>query len=610
MWPISTVEELDAFCSKKESTDLIPKEIDPEADEQTQKVNATVEERKVEEKILKLKKLIYAADNLDLTNDNSQIIKEIQHRWWNLVHNSFSKHIYDGSDYIRIADNSLQVKTSPSMRPSAHRGLSNILKLFTKNMDNIEKLTQQFKQETSPPAHIQYSSTLARFTAEYKNYKPSYDAKPDARNLVEARCDRGGEHSNANTVMACNFSGNYGIVTGGCGHRSSNPCINVYDFTAQDVHLLEITGSLSPSGADHIDNLNGVAWFEDSCRVQGVPVDQNANERYTLRVKEAKSILSMGNRIYVGLDKSKVQYWDIDTLRLEQDVFNANGDEEDLLTQKEIEKYYDYDLDNDLELHAGQACTGEFDLDMLYGKPSGWGASDPDSVNYLLGRPGNIAQVYYGSQRSYHFGLFDLNQQKMQRIFLGHTSHILGLYVKPELPDMIGSTSFDESAKLWDSRASSACVFTLRGHNRQPSALDYTLIDGIPFAFTGGSDEGIRVWDLRLGTCLYELSTGNSTVHGIYYHNTSNTLYASVESNHQDDNYMDGDDYDSEMDEDSDDERYDSPWPTQAVHGRYDFEEYYMVDYCSLISYNFKNAPEQPIKHRRPNPPPQKKRRQ
>ncbi|WP_167828697.1 hypothetical protein [Streptomyces sp. MZ04] len=54
--------------------------------------------------------------------------------------------------------------------------------------------------------------------------------------------------------------------------------------------------------------------------------------------------------------------------------------------------------------------------------------------------------------------------------------------------------------RVWDLRTGTAIGAPLIGHTGGVSAVDCTLVDGIPVAVTGGRlAGGVRVWDLRTG---------------------------------------------------------------------------------------------------------------
>ena len=101
------------------------------------------------------------------------------------------------------------------------------------------------------------------------------------------------------------------------------------------------------------------------------------------------------------------------------------------------------------------------------------------------------------------------------------------------------------------------------------------LVDicGVPIVFASSLDHAIKAWDVRLGRCLFELSTGNADVEQICWHAPSCSLLALTER-HQSRasharEHMErfgeslGDETPEEEDEDA--------WPQEAYHEEGDF---------------------------------------
>lgn len=126
--------------------------------------------------------------------------------------------------------------------------------------------------------------------------------------------------------------------------------------------------------------------------------------------------------------------------------------------------------------------------------------------------------------------------------------------------------------------------------------------------FTGSHrGEQVKLWDVRAGSVIYELATGNNSVSDIAWNPTNNTLYAATECIYMDrhgchhdyrrakapkpivtdegaeSEWEDVDDDDDVEEEDDDDDDYDRCWPTNAYHGEDSFG--YMV--CTFLLCNF-----------------------
>jgi WD40 repeat protein len=158
---------------------------------------------------------------------------------------------------------------------------------------------------------------------------------------------------------------------------------------------------------------------------------------------------------------------------------------------------------------------------------------------------------------------------------------------------------------------SGRCTITLattQGNDKQMRTCAMVSANGIPYVFTGGSDECIRVWDIRSSRYLYELSTGNTTVMDMVWHTPSSSLIACLYCDYID-RYGHGLNYGyNDNNEDADDQLgmpshiYISTiyqyginvifsacvgWPSEALHDQSDFGMPFDYGRHGILSYRF-----------------------
>ena len=204
------------------------------------------------------------------------------------------------------------------------------------------------------------------------------------------------------------------------------------------------------------------------------------------------------------------------------------------------------------------------------------------------------------------------------------------LAVSPALPGLLVSSSNDQIIKCWDigttrpttgtSTASSSTAaaaaaaaavaggpestavavakpnlncrpkFSLWGgdvcekHLDTVRAVALAEICGVPVVFSGSADDAVKCWDLQMGCCLYELSTGNASVAKMQWHAPSASLLVLAErhqsqASHAREHYErfgerfdDADVEEEEEEEEQQQQQQHSRWPAEAYHSEGDFE--------------------------------------
>ncbi len=124
-------------------------------------------------------------------------------------------------------------------------------------------------------------------------------------------------------------------------------------------------------------------------------------------------------------------------------------------------------------------------------------------------------------------------------------------------------------------------------------------------ATAGGNGEAVWAWDLRAGRAqtLYELSTGNTRVLALAWHQGSSSLLASCESLYsyrREEDRAGGSDEEEEGVEDEGEEEAGEEggkrwWPKQATHARRDFKAYWNQPRSCVVQYCFSEEAEQEV---------------
>lgn len=141
---------------------------------------------------------------------------------------------------------------------------------------------------------------------------------------------------------------------------------------------------------------------------------------------------------------------------------------------------------------------------------------------------------------------------------------------------------------------------------------------GYPFCFTGGQNESVLAWDLRMLRNMYELSTGNTAVRSLYWSESSHSLLAVTECDYFDRlgnaiGYEETYEYNGTDDELSDDEGEEGneedyvrngekeepySWPKEAAHTAKDFGVTWDAGRHLFIQYSFKRHPGHSLRKR------------
>ena len=93
----------------------------------------------------------------------------------------------------------------------------------------------------------------------------------------------------------------------------------------------------------------------------------------------------------------------------------------------------------------------------------------------------------------------------------GHTDSVRALAFGPE--GILASGSSDNTIKIWDIK-SGTCTNTLTGHNDWVNALAF---DSPGILASGSDDHTIKIWDIKTGTCSKTLTGHNNWVRALAF---------------------------------------------------------------------------------------------
>lgn len=119
--------------------------------------------------------------------------------------------------------------------------------------------------------------------------------------------------------------------------------------------------------------------------------------------------------------------------------------------------------------------------------------------------------------------------------------------------------------------------------------------------FVGGLDESVKVWDLRMKLCLYELSTGNNNISDIDYHFGTNSLILSTNchsfklqppNSSNSSNFVTYEQLNTQNPSENEQKPVQIKWPANAKHNPTDFGEIFDCNSNMIQFFKFdKNLP-------------------
>ncbi|KAJ7438782.1 hypothetical protein B0H11DRAFT_1829022 [Mycena galericulata] len=196
--------------------------------------------------------------------------------------------------------------------------------------------------------------------------------------------------------------------------------------------------------------------------------------------------------------------------------------------------------------------------------------------------------------------------------YLGAFGNVRSFSTSGADPNVFLTAGNDGYARLYDVRRPLP-VLTLCSSTGEDSCGGALLIhpDGVPGIFTAASrDEVIRFWDVRGKRMVYELSTGNTQVTGMAWHEAHCALYVSTTCEYMDQygrsrGYrhakvprtartldLEGEDSDEDYDSDDDDDDDGPCWPKNAAHAEDYFGHLFDAGDHRIFRYAFKEAPD------------------
>lgn len=215
-------------------------------------------------------------------------------------------------------------------------------------------------------------------------------------------------------------------------------------------------------------------------------------------------------------------------------------------------------------------------------------------IQYVGGSNLIVAPLRFDFNESKHsttIRLYDVEAESVVGLFCGTVGEVsVGKQYCVESHSSIFAMS-NNVGVVFDTRTYQPSIALHVGKQRSNQILGVPTSSN-PVAFTYGTNEEIKCWDLRKpGSHVYTMSTGNRTVNFLLWHEDSSSLLASTQSKHiiTTHGYYTG--YRLSMDEE---EQYESEeWPPGAIHDPSYFGSPWNVD-CHysfvLLQYSFQNG--------------------
>eukprot|EP01114_Cavostelium_apophysatum_P016938 TRINITY_DN4918_c0_g1_i2.p1 TRINITY_DN4918_c0_g1~~TRINITY_DN4918_c0_g1_i2.p1 ORF type:complete len:371 (-),score=93.02 TRINITY_DN4918_c0_g1_i2:28-1140(-) len=135
--------------------------------------------------------------------------------------------------------------------------------------------------------------------------------------------------------------------------------------------------------------------------------------------------------------------------------------------------------------------------------------------------------VAFTCNKTYTVDLFDLKTRKTTFRMLGATGEITNMAVCKDAPHLLASCERGGNARIWNVQTGLR-VWTLQGNHHNFFGISMAQVSGVVFAFVGGINNTVKVFDITKGQFLYELSAGGGVVCGIAWNAANMSLYAVV----------------------------------------------------------------------------------
>eukprot|EP01084_Bolivina_argentea_P303532 524064_1 len=100
--------------------------------------------------------------------------------------------------------------------------------------------------------------------------------------------------------------------------------------------------------------------------------------------------------------------------------------------------------------------------------------------------------------------LWDVEYQQAKTTFIDHKADVMSVDINNEHKNLFVSGSVDATAKIWDLRSSTRCIYSFSGHDSDINSVKW-FVDNQ--SFVSGSDDGtVRLFDMRSYGQLNEYS--------------------------------------------------------------------------------------------------------
>jgi coatomer subunit beta' len=109
------------------------------------------------------------------------------------------------------------------------------------------------------------------------------------------------------------------------------------------------------------------------------------------------------------------------------------------------------------------------------------------------------------------------NKWACKQVFEGHTHCVMQIVINPNDNNTFASASLDKTVKVWQ-LGSNQANFTLEGHEKGVTCVDYYYGGDKPYLISGSNDLAVKIWDYQKRTCVQTLEGHLQNISSVAFH--------------------------------------------------------------------------------------------
>ncbi|KAK7063417.1 hypothetical protein R3P38DRAFT_2756354 [Favolaschia claudopus] len=371
------------------------------------------------------------------------------------------------------------------------------------------------------------SHALSRFT-----HIPAPSSSPTFRAISEARCEISSDDAYCEPLRIVS-NGSCLVLPSMTGERQRTPFLAYYVLADEKDEGFPIAGRHMFVGLSEVafaattDEERKLMFLADSHRIKSFewadPVTgqiyHEARPTHTLASAKEEGPLAVlqlqSGATLLRAGEGYAALWKLDRLP----THGPDGTERiGKLFKNESSWGWD---DDDVEYSAGSKCTGKIKFADRKFAPAFW-HPHPGHAEMML------CTTDPAKSGDYSFVSLDLEHGGKTAVrYLGNGGGIARISTSEGDNNVFATGATDGHARLYDTRLPLPALSIRAGTGREDcGGIALIHPDGHPALFTGSTkDQVVRLWDLRARKMLYELSTGNNSVNGMTWDDSTNSLY-------------------------------------------------------------------------------------